>query len=590
MRPLAAALLLLLSACATAPAVVLPRTEGEKLRAAVEQWFEEELRLNPVSATYLGDHRYDDQFGNPASLEHERGVSRACEDGLARVRAVDPAGLSAADQVTRETFIHDCTTRLVSLRHPGRLLPLNQMGNPVLTLAMLGSGEGPQPLEDRQGHEAWLRRAAGVVPWVDSAIAAMREGQAVGITRPRVVLQRVVKQLDGLLEGPLEQSLFLRPLEKVPAGLERERLATAYRETFGQEVLPAIARLRDFVRDEHLPRARESAGWSALPGGAGWYAAAVAASTTTSELSPADIHALGLKEVARIRAEMEQVKAQVGFPGDLQAFFAHVRTDPRYFFDSPEALLAAHRALKQRIDAALPRLFTRFPRADYEVRPVEAFRAASAAGGEYQAPAADGSRPGIFYVNTHDLKAQPRYGLETLSLHEAAPGHHFQIALQQELDLPRFRRFGGYTAFSEGWALYAESLGKELGLFQQPMDYYGRLNDEQLRAMRLVVDTGLHALGWSREQAIRYMLDNSSLAESDATAEVERYMVWPGQALGYKVGQLRMTALRARLQERLGARFDVKAFHAVMLEDGQLPLAVLERKLERWADLQDRAR
>jgi uncharacterized protein (DUF885 family) len=222
----------------------------------VEQWFEEELRLNPVSATYLGDHRYDDQFGNPASLEHERGVSRACEDGLARVRAVDPAGLSAADQVTRETFIHDCTTRLVSLRHPGRLLPLNQMGNPVLTLAMLGSGEGPQPLEDRQGHEAWLRRAAGVVPWVDSAIAAMREGQAVGITRPRVVLQRVVKQLDGLLEGPLEQSLFLRPLEKVPAGLERERLATAYRETFGQEVLPAIARLRDFVRDEHLPRAR----------------------------------------------------------------------------------------------------------------------------------------------------------------------------------------------------------------------------------------------------------------------------------------------------------------------------------------------
>jgi uncharacterized protein (DUF885 family) len=580
---LAFASVAVLSACATAPAARRPATPSEQLHAAVEQWFEEELALNPLGATYLGDHRYDDRFGNPASLEHERASARSCEDGLARVRAVDPAGLSAAEQLTRETFLYDCTQRLLSLRHPGRLLPLNQMDGPVLSLAMLGSGEGPQPFKTAADHETWLRRAGGFPAWVDSAISALREGQAVGITQPRVILERVVTQLDGLLAPRLEDSLFLRPLQKLPQGPDRARLEAAYRETFGQQVLPSLRRLRDFVRDEHLPRARTSVGLGALPGGAGWYAARAAASTTT-DLAPEAIHALGKEEVQRIRSEMEKVMAQVGFRGDLQAFFTHVRTDPKYFFDRPEDLLEAHRALKRRLDAELPRLFSRFPRADYEVRAVEAFRAASAAGGEYQAPASDGSRPGIFYVNTHDLKAQPRYGLETLSLHEAAPGHHFQIALQQELEsLPRFRRFGGYTAYSEGWALYAESLGRELGVFQDPMSYYGRLNDEQLRAMRLVVDTGLHAFGWSREQAIRFMLDNSSLAESDATAEVERYMVWPGQALGYKVGQLRMTALRARLQERLGAKFDVKAFHAAMLEDGQLPLSVLERKLDAWA-------
>jgi len=300
---------------------------------------------------------------------------------------------------------------------------------------------------------------------------------------------------------------------------------------------------------------------------------------------------LGLAEVARIRGEMLNVKQQVGFKGDLDAFFEYLEGDPKFYFHSEDELLDAYRDLKRRIDAMLPKLFSDFPKADYEIRPVEQFRAASAAGASYQAPSADGKRPGIFYINTHNLKAQPRFGLETLSLHEASPGHHFQISIQQELTgLPRFRRFNGYVSYSEGWALYAESIGKELGLFTDPYQWYGRLSDEMLRAMRLVIDSGLHAKGWTREQSIKYMLDNSSMAESDVIAEVERYIVWPGQALGYKLGQLHISALRAKAQAQLGEAFDVRDFHSQVLRDGSLPMNVLTAKIDRWIEAKRPAR
>jgi uncharacterized protein (DUF885 family) len=304
-----------------------------------------------------------------------------------------------------------------------------------------------------------------------------------------------------------------------------------------------------------------------------------------------EIHQLGLAEVARIRGEMLAVKNQVGFKGDLDAFFEYLEEDPKFYFNSEEELLGAYRDVKRRIDALLPRLFADFPRADYEIRAVEQFRAASASGASYQAASADGKRPGIFYINTHNLKAQPRFGLETLSLHEASPGHHFQISIQQELtDLPRFRRFNGYVSYSEGWALYAESIGKELGVFTDPYQWYGRLADEMLRAMRLVVDTGLHAKGWSREQAIKYMLENSSMAESDVISEVERYIVWPGQALGYKLGQLHISALRAKAQTQLGGSFDVRDFHSQVLRDGAVPMDVLTTKIDRWIEAKRPAR
>jgi uncharacterized protein (DUF885 family) len=383
-----------------------------------------------------------------------------------------------------------------------------------------------------------------------------------------------------------QDSQYFAPIRKFPAdfsAVDRERLTAEYTRTLDGTLLPAYRRLRDFVRDEYLPQSRSSVAWTALPDGQAWYAYYVQEHTTTN-LTPDEIHALGLGEVKRILGEMDVVRQRVGFKGDLEAFFTFLETDPQFYFTQGADLLDGYRALKTRIDAALPQLFSVFPRADYEVREVEAFRAQSAAGAYYQQPSADGSRPGVFYVNTYNLKAQPRFGMETLSLHEASPGHHFQVSIQQELEgVPRFRRFGGdYTAYVEGWALYAESLGKELGLFTDPYQWYGRLNDEQLRAMRLVVDTGLHAKGWTREQAIKFMLDNSTMAESDVVSEVERYIAWPGQALGYKVGDLRIQGLRHKAEQALGPKFDLRDFHREVLSDGAVPMDVLEAKVERW--------
>jgi uncharacterized protein (DUF885 family) len=375
----------------------------------------------------------------------------------------------------------------------------------------------------------------------------------------------------------------LRKFPETIAVPEQQRLTAAYSKKISGTVVPAYARMRDFVRDEYLPKARDSVAWTALPDGEAWYAFAVREHTTT-DMSPDEIHELGLSEVGRILGEMDGVRRQVGFDGDLEAFFTHLETSPEFYFTQGADLVRGYNEIKRRIDAQLPRLFSVLPKADYEVREVEAFRAQSSAGAFYQQPSADGSRPGIFYVNTYNLKAQPKFGMETLSLHEASPGHHFQISIQQELeDVPRFRRFGGdYTAFVEGWALYAEYLGKELGLFTDPYQWFGRLNDEQLRAMRLVVDTGLHSKGWSRERAIQYMLDNSTLAETDVVSEVERYIAWPGQALGYKVGDLHIQGLRRRAEQELGEKFDIRDFHREVLGDGAVPLSVLDAKIDRW--------
>jgi uncharacterized protein (DUF885 family) len=580
MRAAGLCVLLLLTNCTTTGRPHEQRSASEALAAAVEAWFEEDLRLNPIRATYLGDHRFDDQLGDPASEAHEAQTRAAWQRALAQVQAIDPGALSQADQLTLEVFVYNAQLALEGLEFPRRLLPLSQMDSLVLDLARLGSGQGPQPFVTADDHHRWLRRAGAFPTWVDSAVAAMRDGQAQGITLPRVTMEKVVAQLDTLAVEQLEQSVFFAPLQALD-GAERTQLEPEYRRVFEGRVLPALFRLRDFVRDEHLPACRQSVGWSSLPDGERWYAWHAKASTTTA-LTPEEIHALGLAEVARILRGMDEVRTKVRFEGALPEFFTWARENPAFYFTDPGELIAGYLQLKAQIDRELPKLFSVFPRADYEVRPVEAFRAESAPGAEYQAPSADGTRPGIFYVNTFNLKAQPKYGMQTLSLHEAAPGHHFQIALQQELELPRFRRFGGYTAYVEGWALYAETLGPQLGLYEEPMDYYGHLSDAQLRAMRLVVDTGLHVLGWSREQAIEYMLDNSSMARSDVTAEVERYMVWPGQALGYKVGELRISAMRALVAKTLGARFDLKAFHAAVLTDGSLPMAVLERKLQRF--------
>jgi uncharacterized protein (DUF885 family) len=576
-------------ACSTqaAAAADVP-TAAQQLDQITEQYFETYLERNPLAATYIGDHRYDDRLAidiAPAYVEESRAIERRYLDAA---RAIDLDALSEQQRLTLEIFLFERERALARLAFPGHLMPVSQLSGLQSTMPVLASGRGAQPFTTVDDYERFLARIDDFAVWVDQAIENMRDGIERGVTLPQPVMQRVVPQLEAMIVEDPEDSLFFGAVREMPGTIgaeDRRRIEQRYRQAILATVVPAYQRLHDFLIEEYLPAARRSVGWSALPDGAAWYAL-LAAQFTTTDLPPERIHAIGLEEVARIRGEMDAVRREVGFDGDLPAFFEYLQNDPRFYFDRPEQLVEGYRQLKKRIDARLPSLFADFPKADYEVRAVEAFRAASSAGAFYQRPSEDGSRPGIFYVNTYNLKAQPKFGMETLSLHEAAPGHHFQVAIQQELtDLPRFRRFGGYyVAYTEGWALYAESLGKELGLFSDPYQYYGRLSDEMLRAMRLVVDTGLHALGWSREQAIDYMLENSSMARSDVVAEVERYIASPGQALGYKIGQLRISAMRARAEQALGEHFDVRAFHSVILRDGSLPMDVLDAKVDRWIE------
>ena len=551
-----------------------------------ESYFERTLELNPLFGTFIGDHRYDDRLTNTLSPEHIATVRAVDRQFLEAARKHSSQKLSSADRLSLDIFISELETSIAGEQFPAELVPINQFQSLPTLMPVLGSGTSAQPFATVEDYDRWLRRVGDYVIWSDQAIVNMRRGIEQRVTYPRLLMEKVLPQLAAIIAADPQQSLFYQPIANFPDSIpaaDRQRLDDAFRRAIAEQINPAYRRLHDFVRDEYLKAARTSVAWTAMPDGERWYAYLAKRSTTT-DLSPQRIHDIGLAEVARIRSEMEQVKAQVGFKGDLAAFFKFLQDDPRFYYDAAESLVQGYRDLKKDIDSRLPRLFSDMPKASYEVRPVEAFRAQSSAGAFYQPPSADGSRPGYFYVNTYNLKAQPKFGMETLSLHEAAPGHHFQIALQQELtDLPRFRRFGGdYVAYVEGWALYAESLGKELGLFTDPYQYYGRLSDEMLRAMRLVVDTGLHTKNWTRAQAIRYMLDNSSLAPTDAEAEVERYIAIPGQALGYKIGQIRIRELRTKAEKALGARFDIKVFHSQVLRDGALPLDVLEAKIDRW--------
>ena len=577
--------------CAGASFAAAP-TADQHLNELVESYFEEFLVLNPVFATRIGDHRFDDQYPNDIGPQWIEKALANERHHLLALSKVDANALSPGARLTHDVFKARRTIFIEGARFPGELLPVDQFNNPAADLAVLGSGTGAHPFATAKDYENFMSRMTAFQAWIDQAIVNMRKGAARGITQPRPLVEKVLPQLEALIVAKPEDSVFDQPLRALPQDLDeaaRTRLTQEYRATIAQ-TLAAYQRLLDFMKDEYLPKARTSVAWSALPDGRQWYAFLVKLYTTTS-MDPDAIHELGLKEVARIESEMDAVRQQVGFDGDLKAFFRYLKEDPRFYFQNEADLLTGYRELKTRINALLPRMFADFPEADYEIRAVEPFRAQSAAGAFYERAAADGSRPGIFYVNTFDLKGQPKYGMETLSLHEAAPGHHFQLSIQQELtDLPRFRRFDFYTAYTEGWALYCESIGKELGLFTDAYQYYGRLNDEMLRAMRLVVDTGLHAKGWSREQAIRYMLEHSTLAESDAVSEVERYIAFPGQALGYKIGQLRISAMRAKAQAALGPKFDVKTFHSVVLRDGSVPIDVLEAKVDRWIEQEKGAR
>ncbi|KQY81719.1 MULTISPECIES: DUF885 family protein [Roseateles] len=567
------------------PAFAAP-TESQRFHRWLDAQWELTLQRQPILATSLGDPRYNDRLIDTTTAAYRAQARRELQAQIKALAGFDRRKLDPKDRVSYSILKLDLEQNLAGERFPEWMQPISQIGGLPSFLAQMGTGQSIQPFKTTKDYDDWLKRLALAVPVFDGSIANMRAGLKAGVTQPRAVMDKVLPQLTALAVSEPEKSLFWGPIkdfpEAVPAA-DRERITARMRQLLSTQVLPAYGRLLAFVRDEYMPRARASTAWSALPDGKAWYAHRVQQSTTVA-LTPDEIHDIGLKEVARILGEMEGVRKQVGFQGDLKAFFKHLQDDPKYYYTKPEDLLAGYRELQKKINGLTPKLFDIAPKADYEVREVEAFRAESAAGASYQGPSADGSRAGVFYVNTFNLKAQPIFGMETLSLHEASPGHHFQVSIAQEdANLPKFRRFGSfYVAYVEGWALYAESLGKELGLFTDPYQWYGRLSDEQLRAMRLVVDTGLHHKGWTRERAIQYMLDNSSMAESDVVSEVERYIVWPGQALGYKIGQLEISKLRAEAEAALGAKFDVKGFHRVVLTAGQVPLPVLRELVQEW--------
>ena len=564
--------------------------KAAQLERLYDQYWEELLVLNPLQATFQGDPRYNDRLPNFLSEDYRERSEAFTREWLQRIEAIGPEGLSGQPLLSYEIFVRDARSALEGTQYPGWMQPINQFYNFAATAVQLGSGTSAQPFKTVDDYDDWRKRASQLPVVFDQAIANMRIGMREGVVQPTALMEKVLPQLDAIIKPRPEDTLFWMPVKNLPEDIpaaERERITAEYRTMIANELMPAYRELRDFIANEYMPATRPTDGMAALPDGEAWYAYNVRNSTTT-DLTPAQIHQIGLDEVARIHGLIRtEVMDKVGFEGTLQEFFEFMKNDPRFQFESEAALLEHYRGLEAKVMKGVPALFALTPKADFEIRPVEPFRAQSAAGGSYMRPSEDGTRPGVFYVNTYDLPTRQTWDAEDLFLHEAIPGHHFQIALQQELTgLPKFRRFGGETAFTEGWGLYAESLGKELGLYEDPYNYFGYLQNELWRAIRLVVDTGLHSKGWTREQVIAYMLENSATNETPAISETERYMAIPGQALAYKIGELKIQELRDRAEAELGPKFDIRAFHAEVLKDGSVPLEILERKIERWIEAQ----
>jgi uncharacterized protein (DUF885 family) len=564
-------------------------SEAERLKRLFHDSDESNLRRNPVGAIFRGDLRYADRLGDFITDEYFAAERAAGEADLAALRAIDRSRLSATDRIAYDVFEWQTRDSLANLE-PGMLAlgvvrPINHMSGFHTFYPTFASGEGAAPFKTVADYENNLKRHKDYVAYHDRAIGRFREGIAAGVFETKLTTRNVVDQITLLLDQKVEDSPFYGPVKRFPADFsegDKARLTAAYRTSIEGEIYPVHRRVRDFLRAEYLPKAREGAGLVHMKGGAEVYRRLIE-STTTLPLTADEIHSTGLREVARIKSEMEAVRSRTGFKGTLAQFFEYLRTDPKFAPKTRDELREGYEAIARRVDSRIGEQFSTLPKSPLEIRAVEPFREKSEAGGSYQQGTPDGSRPGIFYYNAYDLPSRRLWGMETLYLHEGAPGHHFQISLAQENEaLPAFMRFGGNTAYVEGWALYAETLWDELGLETDPYQRFGGLNDEMLRAMRLVVDTGIHSKGWSREQAIDYMLANSGMSRTEVVAEVERYIAIPGQALAYKVGALTIQRLRAKAEAALGKRFDPRAFHAQVLMTGSLPMAVLEKKIDDW--------
>ena len=577
---------LLLLLCLTA-ASLRATDSAVPFHAMLDRYYEEYLALYPIDAAVFGDNdsRYEAVWPNDISADYRAKVAAMCTKYLGELAGYNRAKLSGTDQLSYDTLQWSLGMRLDGTKQFSYLLPVYQIGGVPSTFAQMGSGRSNHPFKTAQNFRNFISRAKGFSAWVDTAIANMREGIAKGIVQPKILMERVVPQLATLMVDNAAANILFAPLRMLPAELsaaDRDQLAKEYNAAIHTIMLPAYGRLHDFVKNEYLPHCRDTSGYGSLPGGADAYAYAVRAQTTT-DMSPAEIHELGLREVSRIKVELNKVQAQVGFKGTLPEFLNYVATDPKFApFKTDEDVLNSYRAIEIRVMAAVPKFFAHVPRTKFEIRATEKFRAASASA-EYNPGTADGTRPGIFYVPIVDPTQMRTSRMEDLFLHEAIPGHHFQLSLTIEnTNLPKFRRFDGNNAYVEGWALYTESMGKELGMFTDPYQYLGMLLGDMHRAVRLVVDTGLHAKGWTREQAMQYGAEAEGGKPETQIAEIERYMAWPGQALGYKIGQLKIRELRTLAEKELGPRFDIRRFHDQVLLEGALPLAVLEARLKAW--------
>ncbi|RZK20786.1 MAG: DUF885 domain-containing protein [Hymenobacter sp.] len=562
---------------------------NKDLSGLFSQFWDKQSRLDPLSATAQGDNRFNDILPNDQTQAYRDTLRGFYQDYLVRVEKFDRNALDENDKISYDIFKYDMQQRLAGLKLNTWMLPFQQFWGLPISMGQFGSGQSIQPFKTVKDYDNWLGRVQGFTVWADSAIGNFRRGMKAGVVLPKALVEKMIPQLRAkdIDVTDATKSLFYGPINSFPkdfSDADKQRLTTAYKQVILTQIAPTYRKLGTFLATEYLPKSRLTSGINAVPGGPDIYRYYVGYWTTT-EKTPAEIHALGLREVARIRAEMERVKTQLGFKGTLREFFESLKHDPKAMpFKSAEEVLARFRSIQATIDPNLKKMFGRTPKTPFEIRETEKFREASASA-EYNQGSPDGTRPGIFYVPIpKPAEYNVTQGMESLFLHEAIPGHHYQISLQQEnTGLPKFRQFAGYGAMTEGWALYCESLGKELGLYTDPYQYVGALSDEMLRAVRLVVDTGLHTGQMTREQAIAYMLDNTPDNEENDTAAIERYMAIPGQALGYKIGQLKIQELRARYTKELGSKFKLSDFHDELLKDGVMPLAILEQKMNAWA-------
>jgi uncharacterized protein (DUF885 family) len=563
-----------------------PDAATAALHALFDAEWDQTMRDDPLHASRLGDHRFDDRWPDESLAAHERRAAHD-RDVLARLRAMNPAVFSPEDRLSYELLVRERADRVEGQPFHLDLLAVDQSGG-VQDAEDIADA---LPFATVTDYATWNARLHGVPAYVDQVIALLREGVRERIVHPRIVMERVPAQIDRQLVSDPAKSPFFAPYDRVPASVpaaDRDRLAAEARAAIAEGVVPAYRRLREFFVREYLPACFPTVGAWQLPRGDEAYAYLVRSRTTT-RLRPAEIHDLGLREVARIRGEMLSVMQATGFKGTLADFFAWLRTDPQFFYADPRALFEAYAATAKRIDPRLVLEFRTLPRTPYGVEAIPAAVAADTTTAYYREPAADGSRAGTFFVNLFKPESRPRWEMMALALHESVPGHHLQIALADEqTGLPAFRRHAEWTAFAEGWGLYAESLGEPMGLYDDPYAKFGQLAYEMWRAIRLVVDTGMHSMHWDRARAIAYFLENDPKAELDVTNEIDRYVVWPGQALAYKVGQLAILRLRDEARTALGDRFDVRDFHDVVLRDGAMPLDLLEERVHAWLEARRR--